>query len=263
MFLVFLRMIFTDTHTHLYSNQFDEDREQVIETCLNDEITRLFLPNIDKNSVDGMMSLVNQYPNNCFPMIGIHPCSVNQDWKQEIKEYEQLLTQHKFYAIGEIGIDLYWDKTFVNEQKEAFEYQILLAKKEKLPIVIHARDSFNEIFEIVDKHNDENLTGIFHCFTGTIEQAQKIMNYGGFKMGIGGVVTFKNAGLDKVVAQIPMEYLVLETDSPYLAPHPYRGKRNESSYLKIIAHKIAELKGISIQEVADITTANSKQIFGI
>lgn len=263
MFLVFLRMIFTDTHTHLYSSQFDEDREQVIETCLNDEITRLFLPNIDKNSVDGMMSLVNQYPNNCYPMIGIHPCSVTADWKEEIKEYEKLLTQHKFYAIGEIGIDLYWDKTFVNEQKEAFEYQILLAKKEKLPIVIHARDSFDEIFEIVDKHNDENLTGIFHCFTGTNEQAQKIMNYGGFKMGIGGVVTFKNAGLDKVVAQIPMEYLVLETDSPYLAPHPYRGKRNESGYLKIIAHKIAELKGINIQEVADITTANSKQIFGI
>lgn len=256
-------MIFTDTHTHLYSSQFDEDRDQVIETCLNDEITRLFLPNIDKNSVDGMMSLVNQYPNNCYPMIGIHPCSVTADWKEEIKEYEQLLTQHKFYAIGEIGIDLYWDKTFVKEQKEAFEYQILLAKKEKLPIIIHTRDSFDEIFKIVDKHNDENLTGIFHCFTGTIEQAQKIMDYGGFKMGIGGVVTFKNAGLDKIVAQIPMEYLVLETDSPYLAPHPYRGKRNESRYLKVIAHKIAELKGINIQEVADITTANSKQIFGI
>jgi TatD DNase family protein len=262
MFFLHLNMIFTDTHTHLYSEKFNEDREEVIKACLNDEITRFFLPNIDRASVAGMMSLVETYPNNCFPMIGIHPCSVGEDWKEEIKEYEELLTKYKFYAIGEIGIDLYWDKTLVNEQKEAFEYQILLAKKLKLPIVIHARDSFNEIFEIVDKHNDD-LTGIFHCFNGTIEQAQKIMNYGGFKMGVGGVVTFKNAGVDKVVAQIPTEYLVLETDSPYLAPHPHRGKRNESSYLKIIAHKIAALKEISIDEVASITTENSKQIFGI
>lgn len=256
-------MIFTDTHTHLYSSQFDEDRSEAIDRCINDEITRLFIPNIDKDSVDGMMQLTKDYPDNCFPMIGIHPCSVTKNWKEEIAEYETLLTKHKFYAIGEIGIDLYWDKTLVNEQKEAFEYQILLAKRLKLPIVIHARDSFDEIFEIVDKHNDEDLTGIFHCFNGTIEQAQKIMNYGGFKMGIGGVVTFKNAGVDKVVAQIPMEYLVLETDSPYLAPHPYRGKRNESSYVKIIAHKIAEVKNIPIQEVADITTQNSKEIFSI
>lgn len=256
-------MILTDTHTHLYANQFEEDRNDMISRCLDNNITRLFLPNIDKTSVDGMMKLVKKYPANCFPMIGIHPCSVNENWKEELEEYKKLLKKEKFYAIGEIGIDLYWDKTNQGIQEEAFEAQIILAKEQNLPIVIHARESFEEIFAFVDKHNDENLTGIFHCFTGTLEQAQKIINYGGFKLGIGGVVTFKNAGLDKVVREIPLDYLVLETDSPYLAPHPYRGKRNESSYLKIIAHKIAEIHEMSIDKVAEITTANSKEVFGL
>ncbi|MDC0015206.1 TatD family hydrolase [Flavobacteriales bacterium] len=256
-------MILTDTHTHLYANQFDEDREQVIQNCFDDGISRLFLPNIDKSSVDGMMKLVEQYPENCFPMIGIHPCSVNENWKQELDEYKELLKKKKFYAIGEIGIDLYWDKTTQGIQEEAFEAQIILAKELKLPIVIHARDSFDEIFAIVDKHNDENLTGIFHCFNGTIEQANKIINYGGFKLGIGGVVTFKNAGVDKVVKQIPLEHLVLETDSPYLAPHPNRGKRNESTYLTLIAQKVADLHEVSLEEIANVTTSNSKEVFGI
>lgn len=256
-------MIFTDTHTHLYSDKFDEDREAVIAECFKQDITRLFLPNIDKESVEGMMDLVDKYPENCFPMIGLHPCSVTENWKEELAYYESLLTKNKFYAIGEIGIDLYWDKTTLGIQQDTFRYQIELAKANKLPIVIHARDSFEEIFDIIDELNDESLTGIFHCFTGTIEQANKIIGYGGFKIGIGGVVTFKNSGLDKVVAQIPLNELVLETDAPYLSPHPNRGKRNESSYLKIIAHKIATIKEIDIQDVADVTTANSKLIFGI
>ena len=253
----------TDTHTHLYSNQFDEDREEMIERCFEDNISRLFLPNIDKTSVNGMMELVTQYPKNCFPMIGIHPCSVNDNWEEELEEYKQLLKKEKFYAIGEIGIDLYWDKTTQSIQEEAFEAQILLAKELRLPIVIHARDSFEEIFAIVDKHNDENLTGIFHCFTGALEQANKIINYGGFKLGIGGVVTFKNAGVDKVVKQISLDHIVLETDSPYLAPHPHRGKRNESSYLRLIADKISDLHEISVEKVAEITTKNSIEVFGV
>lgn len=256
-------MILTDTHTHLYADQFNSDRDNIINKCFEEEITRLFLPNIDRSSVDGMMALVKQYPDNCFPMIGIHPCSVNENWKEELETYSQLLEDHKFYAIGEIGIDLYWDKLTIKLQQEAFEAQILLAKKKKLPIVIHARHAFDEIFEIMDLHNDDELTGIFHCFTGTIEQAEKVMSYGGFKMGIGGVVTFKNAGLDRVVKEIPLEHLVLETDSPYLAPQPYRGKRNESTYLTLIANKVAELHEVTLEEVANTTTKNSMRIFGI
>lgn len=256
-------MILTDTHTHLYSDQFNNDRDVVIQECFNEEITRLFLPNIDSDSVESMLALTAKYPDNCFPMIGLHPCSVNKDWKKEIERFEKLLEEHTFFAIGEIGIDLYWDKTYIEEQKDAFKYQIHLAKRHHLPIVIHARESFKELFEILDELNDSTLTGIFHCFTGNLEQANHIIRYGGFKLGIGGVITFKNAGLDQVIAQINMEHLVLETDSPYLAPQPYRGKRNESSYLKIIAYKLAEIKGITIEEVARITTLNSQQIFNV
>lgn len=256
-------MILTDTHTHLYANQFDEDRQLIVQTCFDNGISRLFLPNIDQQSVKGMMELVAKYPQNCFPMIGIHPCHVHENWKVELEEYKALIKKEKFYAIGEIGIDLYWDKTTQKIQEEAFETQIILAKELKLPIVIHARDSFDEIFAIVDKHNDSQLTGIFHCFNGTIEQANKIIGYGGFKLGIGGVVTFKNAGVDKVVEQIPLEHLVLETDSPYLAPHPNRGKRNEPTYLTLIAQKVAELHELTLEKVAEITTHNSKVIFGI
>lgn len=256
-------MILTDTHTHLYSEKFNADREAIIQESFRNDVERLFLPNIDKDSVNGMMELVNDYPKNCFPMIGLHPCSVKENWKEELAYYESLLKKHTFYAIGEIGIDLYWDKTFVEEQKDAFRYQINLAKKLELPIVIHARESFEEIFKIVDELNDDSLTGIFHCFTGNIEQANHIIQYGGFKMGLGGVLTFKNAGLDKTIEQVDIEHLVLETDAPYLAPHPYRGKRNESSYIKVIAHKLADIKGVSIEEVARITTENSKEIFKV
>ena len=255
-------MILTDTHTHLYSKEFIDDIDAVIKSCMDKGITRLFLPNIDSSSISDMMKLSEKYPGNCFPMMGLHPCSVNENYKEELVLVEEWLNKYKFCAVGEIGIDLYWDKTFLKEQQEVFRHQINLAKKMNLPFVIHCRDSFDEIFEIMDELNDEKMKGIFHCFTGTVEQANHIINYGGFKIGIGGVVTFKNSGLDKVVEQIDLQHLVLETDSPYLAPVPYRGKRNESTYLYLVAEKVADIYQLSIEEVAEITTNNSKEVFG-
>ena len=255
-------MILTDTHTHLYANQFDEDRKEMISKCFEEDITRLFLPNIDSSSIEGMMKLASDYPENCFPMMGLHPTSVKDNFREELILIENLMTLSDFCAVGEIGIDLYWDKSFLKQQQEAFRFQIELAKKHKLPFVIHCRDAFDEIFEILDELNDDSMRGIFHCFTGTIEQANHIINYGDFKIGIGGVVTFKNSGLDKVVEQIDLKHLVLETDSPYLAPTPFRGKRNESTYLYTIAEKVAEVKKVSVEELAKITTQNSKQVFG-
>ncbi|HLU85646.1 MAG TPA: TatD family hydrolase, partial [Vicingaceae bacterium] len=228
-------MILTDTHTHLYSEQFKEDIDEVVQKAIKLGITRFFLPNIDSGYTNALLALAKKYPENMFLMMGLHPCSVKADYQQELEHVEKMLSAHQVVAIGEIGIDLYWDKTFFKEQQTAFRYQIRLAKANNLPFVIHCRDAFDEIFEILDEENDENMRGIFHCFTGNLEQAQKIINYGGFKLGIGGVVTFKNAGLDKVVEQISLEHLVLETDAPYLAPVPYRGKRNESTYLIEIA----------------------------
>lgn len=195
-------------------------------------------------------------------MMGLHPCSVNEEFQKELKVVEYWLTQRKFCAIGEVGIDLYWDTSFAEQQKYAFDFQIQLAKKYQLPVIIHTRNAFKEVFEIVLLHNDKNLKGIFHCFSGSIEEAEQVISLGGFKLGIGGVLTFKNAGLDKVIERISPEHMVLETDSPYLAPAPYRGKRNESSYLVLVAGKLAELKKLSVEEIAEITTANSKYIFG-
>ena len=255
-------MILTDTHTHLYSEQFNEDIDNVIQNCIDKGITRLFLPNIDSSSIEAMMNLGTNYPNNCFPMMGLHPTSVGENYKEELAIVAEWMAKHKFCAIGEIGIDLYWDKTFLKEQQEAFRFQIALAKKYDLPFVIHCRDSFEEIFKILDELNDDKMRGIFHCFTGTVEQANHIINYGSFKLGIGGVVTFKNSVLDKVVEQIDLKHLVLETDAPYLAPTPYRGKRNESSYLLGIAEKVADIYNISLEEVAKITTKNSQDVFG-
>jgi TatD DNase family protein len=256
-------MILTDTHTHLYSEQFKDDIDEVVQKAIKLGISRFFLPNIDSGYTNALLALAKKYPDNMFPMMGLHPCSVKADYKQELERVEKMLSEHKVVAIGEIGIDLYWDKTFLKEQQAAFRHQIRLAKANNLPFVIHCRDAFDEIFEILDEENDENMRGIFHCFTGTLEQAQKIINYGGFKLGIGGVVTFKNAGLDKVVEQLDLKHLVLETDAPYLAPVPYRGKRNESAYIIEITTKIADLKQVSIEEVAKITTANSKTVFGV
>ena len=255
-------MILTDTHTHLYSEQFNEDIDTVIQNSINKGITRFFLPNIDSTSIGGMLKLGTDYPDNCFPMMGLHPTSVGANYKKELAIVEDWMNKQKFCAIGEIGIDLYWDKTFIKEQQEAFRFQIELAKKHDLSFVIHCRDAFDEIFEILDELNDTKMRGIFHCFTGTVEQANHIINYGDFKIGIGGVVTFKNSGLDKVVEQIDLKHLVLETDAPYLAPTPFRGKRNESTYLYTIAEKVADIYNISIEEVAKITTENSKQVFG-
>ncbi len=256
-------MILTDTHTHLYSEQFKEDIDEVVQKAIKLGISRFFLPNIDSSYTNTLLALAKKYPDNMFPMMGLHPCSVKADYQQELEQVEKMLSEHQVVAIGEIGIDLYWDKTFFKEQQTAFRHQIRLAKANNLPFVIHCRDAFDEIFEILDEENDENMRGIFHCFTGNLEQAQKIINYGGFKLGIGGVVTFKNAGLDKVVEQINLEHLVLETDAPYLAPVPYRGKRNESAYIIEIATKVANLKQVSLEEVAKITTANSKTVFGV
>ena len=255
-------MILTDTHTHLYSEQFDNDIDTVITNCIDNGITRLFLPNIDSESIDGMLQLEEKYPNNCFSMMGLHPTSVKENYQEELTVMEKWLNNKQFCAIGEIGIDLYWDKTHLKEQQDAFKTQISWAKERNLPFVIHCRDAFDEIFEILDELNDDKMRGIFHCFTGSIEQANHIINYGGFKIGIGGVVTFKNSGLDKVVNQIDLEHLVLETDAPYLAPKPFRGKRNESTYLYNIAERVSEIKERSIEDVAQITTENSKQVFG-
>ena len=234
-----------------------------MQKAINLGVSRFFLPNIDSDYTDALLALAKKYPDNMFPMMGLHPCSVKADYQQELAQVEKMLSEHQVVAIGEIGIDLYWDKTFFKEQQAAFRHQIRLAKANNLPFVIHCRDAFDEIFEILDEENDENMRGIFHCFTGNLEQAQKIINYGGFKLGIGGVVTFKNAGLDKVVEQISLEHLVLETDAPYLAPVPYRGKRNESAYIIEIATKVANLKQVSLEEVAKITTTNSKTVFGV
>jgi len=256
-------MILTDTHTHLYSEQFKEDIDEVVQKAINLGISRFFLPNIDSGYTNALLALAKKYPDNMFPMMGLHPCSVKTNYQQELEQVEKMLSEHQVIAIGEIGIDLYWDNTFFKEQQAAFRHQIRLAKANNLPFVIHCRDAFDAIFEILDEENDENMRGIFHCFTGNLEQAQKIINYGGFKLGIGGVVTFKNAGLDKVVEQINLEHLVLETDAPYLAPVPYRGKRNESAYIIEIATKVANLKQVSLEEVAKITTINSKTVFGV
>lgn len=254
-------MRLVDTHSHLYSVEFQLDIDLIIKSCCNNGIDKIFLPNIDLTSVEPLLKLSQSYPGACFPMMGLHPSSVFADFETVLDKIKPLFNHHQFYAVGEIGIDLYWDKTFLEQQKLAFEQQIIWAKELKLPIVIHVRDSFNEVFEIVDKLNDDSLTGIFHCFTGTLEQAQHIINYKGFKMGIGGVVTYKTSTLPEVLKQISIEHLVLETDSPYLPPVPFRGKRNESTYIIYVAKKLAEIYEMNIDEVAKITTENSMQIF--
>lgn len=256
-------MILTDTHTHLYADEFQPDRTEMIQRAIDAGVSRLFLPNIDSSSIPGLFSLVKEFPQNCFPMMGLHPCSVDEKFQNELKVVEHWLMQRTFYAIGEIGIDLHWDKTFKEQQQYAFEFQIKLAKRHGLPIVIHTRDAFQEAYEIIERNNDKDLKGIFHCFSGTVEEADKVIALGGFKLGIGGVLTFKNSGLDKIVEHVGLEHLVLETDAPYLAPVPHRGKRNESAYLRLIAERLAEIKKTDLAEVARITTENSFGIFGI
>jgi TatD DNase family protein len=254
-------MILTDTHTHLYYEQDETKRAALIQRSLDNSISRLFLPNVDAESVTQIKELISAFPAMCFPMLGLHPCSVKDDWEKEL-DIIRSGDQHNIVAIGEIGIDLYWDKTNLDEQIRAFKQQIAWAKLLKLPIVIHCRDAFDEVFKVLDEEKDELLRGIFHCFTGNAQQAQRAIDLG-FYLGIGGVVTYKNAGIDKILPAIDLSHIVLETDSPYLTPVPHRGKPNESSYLIYIAQKVAELYQTDIQTVADITTANSKQIFGV
>ncbi len=254
-------MFFIDTHTHLFSTSFDEDRTAVVERAVKAGVETLLLPNIDLESIEPMYELCNQFPQNCFPMMGLHPGSVDANWEMNLEIIRKNLFERKNYAVGEIGMDLYWDKTFQNEQAEAFRMQIAWAKELALPIVIHAREAFDEIFEIVDELNDERLTGVFHCFTGTVEQAKRIQNYGGFKIGIGGVLTYKKAELDLVLKEIELSEMILETDSPYLPPTPHRGKRNESAYLLHIAEKLADVKECTLKVIADTTTATAKELF--
>ena len=256
-------MIFIDTHTHLFSSSFNEDRTDAVQRAINAGVDKLLLPNIYVDSISAMYDLCNQFPNNCFPMMGLHPGSVDENWERNLEVIKEHLFTRNNLAVGEIGMDLYWDKTFQDAQAQAFRQQISWAKELKLPIIIHAREAFEEIFDIVDELNDDNLRGIFHCFTGTLEQARKIQEYGGFMLGLGGVLTYKKSGLDEVVKDIPIDMIVLETDSPYLPPTPHRGKRNESAYLIHIAEKLAEIKQMKLTEVADLTTANARQMFNL
>lgn len=257
--------MFIDTHTHLYSEEFDSDRTEMIERALRNGVEKLLLPNIDVESIQLMLDLVDKFPTHCYPMMGLHPGYIKENWEAQLKKIETEFRNNssKYIAIGEIGMDLYWDKTFVKEQAIAFEKQVLLAKEFDLPIIIHARDAFDEIFEILDRINDENLKGIFHCFTGNLEQAKHILNYGNFLLGIGGVLTYKKAALDEVIQHIDLQHLVLETDAPYLPPFPYRGKRNESSYLVHTAKKLADIHQVTLSEVERITTNNALKLFNI
>lgn len=255
-------MILTDTHTHLYSQQFDADRDEVITSALANGISRFFIPAIDSTYYSAMFELEKEYPDNIFLMAGIHPTHVKENYLQEYNFLVELLKQRKFYAIGEVGIDLYWDKSFLRQQQDIFKKQIKLAKENSLPIVIHCREAFDEIFEILEEEKDSELYGIFHCFTGNYKQAIQAISLG-MKLGIGGVATFKNGKIDKFLKDIPLEHIVLETDSPYLAPVPFRGKRNESSYLIQIVEKLSGIYGVSTSEIAEITTQNSMDIFKI
>ena len=254
-------MQFIDTHSHMYSSKFDEDRKEAIDRAIKQGVDKIFLPNIDSSSIEGMHDLESAFPDNCFAMMGLHPCSVKENYEEELAIVKKHLAERPYKAIGEIGIDLHWDKSTLAIQQDAFKRQIEWAKENKLPIVIHARESFNEIFEIVDELNDDSLWGIFHCFTGSIEQAEKIISYGGFKMGIGGVLTYKNSGLAETIAHVDLKHLVLETDAPYLSPKPHRGKRNETSYTYYVAEKLAEVKGVSLSEIAEATSRNAHEVF--
>lgn len=255
-------MIFTDTHTHIYSEEFNEDRDAMMRRAFNAGVTRLFVPSIDSGTTQIMYNLEKEYPDNVFLMMGLHPTYVKENYLEELAHVESQLAAHKFYAVGEIGVDLYWDKTRLKEQQHAFKYQIQLAKKYKLPINIHCRDAFDETFEVLEDEKGDDLFGIFHCFTGNFEQAQQAIGYY-MKLGIGGVATFKNGKIDQFLKDIDLKHIVLETDAPYLAPVPYRGKRNESAYIPVVAQKLAEIYGLTVEEIAAVTTANSKAIYGI
>ena len=257
-----LKMILTDTHTHLYSEEFDHDRNEMIQCAIDAGVSRFFVPSIDSSYTQKMYDLEAKFPENIFLMMGLHPCYVKENFLEELVHVETELAKRKFYAIGEIGIDLFWDKSFLKQQQQVFKHQIQLAKKHKLAINIHCRDAFDEVFEVLDSEKSTDLFGIFHCFTGDFDQAQRAIDLN-MKLGIGGVATFKNGKIDQFLNQIDLKHIVLETDSPYLAPVPHRGKRNESSYTKLVAEKLGQIYQLPIAEIARITTENSKTIFGI
>jgi len=251
-----------DTHSHIYSEDFSSDVDEIIENAFNNNVRKIILPNIDSASVKRLLDLSNAYPHLCFPLMGLHPGSVDEDYKEELSAVEYWLDKLEFFGIGEIGIDLYWDKSFFNEQQDAFRYQLKLARSKKLPVVIHVRNSFDQVYEIVKHEQDGNLKGIFHCFTGKYSEAQKIIELG-FLLGIGGLVTFKNSDLSEVLKKIELQNIVLETDAPYLAPVPKRGQRNESSYLVYTAQKVADIFQVPVKEVAETTTKNARSLFKI
>ena len=252
-------MILIDTHTHLFLPEFKEDHSRVISDAVEQGIMKMLLPNVDDTTMDSMLSLADEYPGYCLPMIGLHPTSVDELFKRKLESVKEKLGTREFWGIGETGIDLYWNDTYLEQQVEAFRLHIALAKEFRLPLVIHARNSFHEIFEVMDQENDDSLQGVFHAFTGDVKQACKIIDYG-FKIGIGGIVTFKNAGLDRIAKNIALEHIVLETDAPYLAPAPNRGKRNEPAYLIYTAEKMAEIHGQPLEVIADITTPECSSI---
>lgn len=254
-------MIFTDTHTHLYSEEFSEDKNKMMQRALEAGVTRLFVPSIDSSYTQKMYNLEAEYPENVFLMMGLHPCYVKENYLEELAHVETEVSKRKFAAIGEIGIDLFWDKTFLKQQQEVFTKQIQLAKQYKLPINIHCRDAFDEVLEILEQEKSPELWGIFHCFTGNFDQANQAISCG-MKLGIGGVATFKNGKIDQFLNEINIQNIVLETDAPYLAPVPFRGKRNESCYVKLVAEKLSEIYHLPIEEIAQITTQNSIDVFG-
>lgn len=255
-------MIITDTHTHLYSEAFEDDRAEMIKRALEADVSRFFIPAIDSTYTASMLQLEKDFPEHVFLMMGLHPTHVKDNYEEELRHVEQMLNERRFYAIGEIGIDLYWDKSTLELQKRAFKHQIQLAKKHKLPIVIHCRDAFDEIFEVLETEKSKDLFGIFHCFTGTLEQAHRAISYN-MKLGIGGVVTFKNGKIDRFLNQIDLRHIVLETDSPYLSPVPYRGKRNESAYIVNVLEKLSHIYNAPKEYIAEVTTQNSKAVFKI
>ncbi|HYF66872.1 MAG TPA: TatD family hydrolase [Ohtaekwangia sp.] len=251
---------FIDTHAHIYMDEFAADRNDMLARASEQQVRKIYLPNVDHTSIDNMLELESRSQGQCIAMMGLHPCYVKKEFHRELYRVEEWLARRKFVAIGEIGTDLYWDKTFWEQQKEAFTIQVNWAKKYKLPVIIHCRESINETIELVEQLKDDNLTGIFHCFSGDVDQAKRITGLK-FYLGIGGVATFKKGGLDNVLPEISMEHLVLETDSPYLAPVPHRGKRNEPSYIPLIASRVAELKQVSIDQVQQFTSDNARNLF--
>ena len=254
--------MFIDSHTHLFLKNFKNDIEDVIQNSIKSNVRKFLLPNIDSTTIEPMLNLVKRYPLNCFPTIGLHPCSVKKNYKEELIIVEKSLLKHKYYAIGEIGIDLYWDKKYIEEQKEAFKFQVQLSEKYNLPVIIHVRNSFNEVFSVLEKIKTKNTKGVFHCFSGDYKQAKKAINMG-FKLGIGGVVTYSNSKLKDFLNKIDLKNILLETDSPYLSPHPFRGKRNESKNIKVIAEKLSEIYKCDIKEIERQTTDNTTNLFKI